>query len=248
MHCVFGLIVTGKGEREFLPSLFRSLSARANCSFRVEARTGQRSPITSTSRKLKMVGTGMIIPSEDEKQIGLPARRFLRGHVGRFLILVDDIERDRRPQLSAVFARYRKALDTMLLPEERQRASVHFFANMLEAYYFADSAATNRALGQSVLARDHDGDVEEIPHPKNELKRIHPGFDERAHGALIVPAIDLDHVLDRPETCRFLRSLFGWCVERMSASCEVHDAELPSCFRLVDGQRAEPMRNQSTHE
>ena len=119
---------------------------------------------------------------------------------------------------------------------------------MLEAYYFADSAATNRALGQSVLAQDHDGDVEEIPHPKNELKRIHPGFDERAHGALIVPGLDLDHVLDRPETCRFLRSLFGWCVERMSASCEVHDAELPSRFRLVDGQRAEPMRNQSTHE
>jgi hypothetical protein len=119
---------------------------------------------------------------------------------------------------------------------------------MLEAYYFANSAATNRALGQPVLHGDYAGDVEDIPHPKNELKQRFPGFDERVNGSRIVPTLDLDHVLDNPVTCRFLRSLFGWCVERLAASCEVHDVNLPTRYRLPDGQRAEPMRSQSSHE
>src|SRR2546428_9048826 len=87
-HCVIGLIVTGEGERDFLPDLFRSLMQRAACSFRVLRRIGQRSPITSSVRRLAMVGSGQTIPTNDEQEIGLPARRFLRNKPCHFVILI----------------------------------------------------------------------------------------------------------------------------------------------------------------
>jgi hypothetical protein len=249
MHCVFGLMVTGKGERDFLPSFFRSLPQRANCSFRVMARIGQRDPIASPARKLKMVGSGKIIPTEDEKDIGLPARRFARDregdeHCRRFLILIDDVEAGRRSRIEQVYERYRRALDTMLSGDERRRVAVHFLANMLEAYYFANSAAINEALGTAVLAGDYDGDVEEIPHPKNEIKNLFAGFDERNDGAKIVPRLDLDHILRNPETCAFLRSLFGWCVARLSENAEVWHDELTACYRLEGGRQEALTRDQ----
>ncbi len=43
---------------------------------------------------------------------------------------------------------------------------------MIEAYYFADSHAINRALVLGTPLQDHSGDVEKIPHPKNELNKI----------------------------------------------------------------------------
>jgi len=245
MHCIFGLMVTGKGERDFLHDLFRSLPPRANCSFRVIARIGQRKPITSEKRRLKMVGTGKIIPDRDQNEIGLPARRFLRNQPGQFLILVDDIEADRRLHIEQVFARYRLALDTMLADGEQSRAAVHFLANMLEAYYFANSAAVNQALGAVVLANDYDGNVEEIPHPKNRLKELFQGFDEKDDGAKIVPLLDLEHVLGNPETCAFLRSLFGWCVARLSETAAVWDADLATRYQLPQGAQQPLTRDQA---
>lgn len=244
MYCEIGLIVTGEGERDFLPSLFRTLTQRATCSFRVLGRTGQRRPITSPARRLEMAGTHMIIPTTDEWQIGIPARRFLRDHPGRFIVLVDDIEGSGRAILGEIFTRYRTALDTMLRPEERQRSAVLFLANMLEAYYFADSAATNAAMGHQVLAGDHAGDVEDIPHPKRDMKELCPGFHEREDGARIVSRLDLDHVLDRQETCAFLRSMFGWLVERLVESDALGDPDLPKRYHLADGIRQEPMKSQ----
>jgi len=190
-----------------------------------------------------MVGSGQAIPTRDEEEIGLPARKFLRGNPCHFVVLVDDIESSRRPQLPMVFARYRKALDTMLQPDEQARAAVHFFANMLEAYYFADSTATNNALRRQILCQDYAGDVEEIPHPKNDLKQSYAGFDERLHGKAIVETLDLDHVLARPGTCAFLRSLFGWCVETLPDGC-IYDPYLRTRYCLAEGQRNELMRNQ----
>ena len=73
----FGLIVTGKGEEKFLPRLFRSLMEGGHCSFEVICRIGQRDPITSKKRILKMVGSNKAIPDRDESQIGYPARRYL---------------------------------------------------------------------------------------------------------------------------------------------------------------------------
>ena len=73
----FGLIVTGKTEEECLPELFRSVAATGRCSFEVLRRIGQRSPITSKGRQLRMVGSGKKIPDKDATEIGLPARKYL---------------------------------------------------------------------------------------------------------------------------------------------------------------------------
>src|SRR5947209_2360205 len=103
----FGLIVTGDGEAEFLPKLFRSITAAANCTFVVIRKSEQLSPITSAKRQITMVGRGQVIPTIDEMQYGLPARRFLQQHANSFVIVVDDLEGARREQVTAVFNRYR---------------------------------------------------------------------------------------------------------------------------------------------
>ena len=144
----FGLIVTGKGEEAFLPKLFRSLEATGRCSFRVIRRIGQRSEITSKRRKIRMVGTGQLIPDKDASEIGFPARRHLTAEA-TFVILVDDLEADRKSHAQAIFQRYRDALN-QILGEQRRRASVHFLVNMLEAYYFADANAINAVLGTNL--------------------------------------------------------------------------------------------------
>jgi hypothetical protein len=87
----FGLIVTGEGERKFLPTLFRSLAASGRCSFQVLRRVGQRGPITSPARKLKMVGSGREIPDKDVSEIGFLTRHALRNGFD-FVVLVDDLE------------------------------------------------------------------------------------------------------------------------------------------------------------
>jgi hypothetical protein len=222
-----GLLVTGKGEEQFLPKLLRALTRAGTCSFQVLGRIRQRSAITSQKRTIAMVGTGKVIPTEDEQAIGLPARSWLQSDPNRLLLLVDDLEHDRSDARRAIFARYRTALDTMLRTEEqRARASVHFLVNMLEAYYFANAAAVNAVLGTSIS--DHVGDVEEIRHPKNELKALHRGFDEVAHGRDIVERLDAERVLDDPATCASLRVLFGWCVLATGG-------ELGPRFRLDSG-------------
>ena len=114
----------------------------------------------------------------------------------------------------------------MLGPEQSARASVHFLVNMLEAYYFADTAAVNAVLGTDLS--DHPGDVEDIRHPKEDLKKLYPGFDEVTHGGAIVKRLDVEHVLDEPLTCASLRVLFGWCVQAMGG-------EPGSRFRLDTG-------------
>ena len=90
----FGLIVTGKTEEKCLPSLFRSISATGRCSFKVIRRIGQRSPIKSSGRRLRMIGSGKTIPDKDAENIGFPARAFLSSETD-FVILVDDLEADR---------------------------------------------------------------------------------------------------------------------------------------------------------
>lgn len=207
----FGLIVTGKGEREFLRELFRELEKTGQCVFQVIRKIGQRSPITSSKKLLKMVGTGKKIPDKDETDIGLPARLYL-AKAYHFVLLIDDLEYDRQHLADEVFSRYRDALDS-LLGSLKNRASVHFFVNMLEAYYFADPTALNAALGTCLT--EHDGDVEAIRHPKNDLKGIKRGFDEVRDGRKILEKINMVAVLSRPHTCASLRTLFGWCIISM---------------------------------
>jgi hypothetical protein len=205
----FGLIVTGEGERMAVDRLFRSLMDHGCCHFQVIRQVGQRSPLKSEKRILKMVNTGKTIPDKDVEEIGLPARRFLDGPA-KHVILLDDLEADRVQQASQVFERYRKALDTVLIqPGLRSQASVHFLVNMLEAYYFADAATTNSVLGTQLI--DWATDVELIPHPKNDLKRLFPGFDETRHGIEILKHLNVPHILANPSTCSSLRTLFIWC-------------------------------------
>ncbi len=142
----FALFVTGDGERDFLPRLFRTLEAEGHCHFRVAHQLGQRSPNRSRTRQLKMVGRGKKIPDKDE-DIGLKARKyFAEGY--NFVVLIDDLEQNRVEEAGAVYDRYRAAFDVMLSPLQFQaRASVHFLVNMLEAYYFADAPVVNVPSG-----------------------------------------------------------------------------------------------------
>lgn len=233
----FGLIVTGDGEAAFLPRLFRSIMTAANCTFVVIRKSEQLSPITSKKRLIKMVGTGEVIPSVDEAQYGIPARRFLQEHTNSFVLVIDDLEGSRIEQVAEVFNRYRLALNQMLDPLGiADRAAVHFLVNMLEAYYFGHCDAPNVAAGATILDQDHPGDVESIRHPKNQLKQLWNGFDEVQHGSAILDKLDVNHVLQYDDRCCWLRTLFHWCISRIP-SASVWDDKLPCQFRLQGGCR-----------
>ena len=215
----FGLIVTGEGEEEFLPKLFRSVEATGRCSFRVIRRIGQRSPILSPRRQLRMIGSGKLIPDRDAEKIGLPSRKFLSSD-DRFVLLIDDLEPKRSKDIQRVFERYRRALDSVLDKNQARRASVHFLVNMLEAYYFADTQAVNTVLGTDLV--DFDGDVETIRNPKRDLKGLSPGFDEREHGRQIVERLNVPHVLSRTDACCSLRTIFAWIYTAIEEpDCEI---------------------------
>ncbi len=154
-------------------------------------------------------------------------------------MVIDDLEGARRGIAEAVYARYRGALDTILSPVGWQtRASAHFLVNILEAYYFAHSEAVNSVAGVAVLAADHPTDVEQIGHPKSELKRCWKGFDEVDHGRRIVPLLDLEHVLSRPQECCSLRAMIAWCVAKLIEAGAVWDDTLTNSYRLTDGCRS----------
>lgn len=155
----FGLIVTGNTEREHLPKLFRSLMASKICHFEVIRKIDQCSPKTSRRRRREIVGTDQLIERKDELEIGLPARGYVNRSGCHFVLLIDDLEYDRRDEAQQVFDRYRLALDTVL-DTLKHRASVHFLVNMLEAYYFADTQAINTVLDTSLS--DYEGDVEKF--------------------------------------------------------------------------------------
>lgn len=244
-HFHFGLIVTGKGEREHLPKLFASLATTGVCDFRVIRRIEQRGPIVSGKRKLEMVGSGKTIPDKDSTEIGFPARGYLTADGCNFVVLIDDLEHDRRGQAQQVFDRYRRALDTMLPTTGRKRrASVHFLANMLEAYYFADASAVNGVL--NLALGDCPEDVETIRNPKADLKRLCPGFDEVEHGGEILARLDVERVLSRPDTCAWLRTLFAWCskVLEQYPCYDESSWDLPGKYRLHDGKLSEVTRPQ----
>lgn len=185
-----------------------------------------------------MVGRrGHKITSRAEEEISFPARRCLRGHPDRILVLLDDLEHDRRDQVDYLYELYRGALDHLLDESEKSRAAVHFLVNMLEAYFFADPGALKRALGLDLEA--HDGDVEGIRNPKSLLKKHFPGYSERDHGGKVLRELDLHQVLADPETCAWLRSCVSWTVHALGAGLDapLHsslDATTAACH-LNDG-------------
>ena len=227
-HIYFGLIVTGDSEKGHLPNLFKSLMSTGWCTFNVIGKVPQRRPITSEQEKLRMVRKGSIIPDKDEGVV-IIARRFFEKCPYGFVLLIDDMDGwvDRA---SEVFKRYRLGLNTMLNSEQQKRAAVHFLVNMLEAYYFADAAAINAELKRQPPLADYQGDVETIPNPKHELKKLYPEFNEISDGGGILKKLDVEHVLSRPETCAWLRTLFAWCVKILERHpcCDASNLDSPS--------------------
>ena len=229
----FGLIVTGDTEWEHLPKLFRSLMATRVCHFEVIRKIEQRSPITSRKRRPPVVGTDQMIERKDELEIGLPARGYVNRSGCHFVLLMDDLEHNRRDQAQQVFDRYRTALDTVL-DTLRHRASVHFLVYMLEAYYFADAQAINAVLGTALS--DYEEDVETIRNPKSDLRQIHPSFTEIDDGGEILDQINIERVLSRPNACASLRTLFAWCVEILAQHPNFARVDFYDKYRLHDGE------------
>ncbi|MEC4802890.1 MAG: DUF4276 family protein [Jaaginema sp. PMC 1079.18] len=231
----FGLLVTGKGEERYLPQLFRSLMATEICSFEVIRKIEQLNPITSKAR-IEIVGSGKKIPSEDEKRIGIPARQYIDSDDCNYVLLIDDLEASREGKAKQVFDRYREVLDAFLL-NKRERASVHFLVNMLEAYYFADIQAINQILGTSL--QEFDGDVETISHPKGNLKQSYRGFREVEDGGKIIQELDMTRILGNPETCAALRTLFAWCLKILKQypdSSNLNLNDLEERYHIEDGK------------
>jgi len=186
-----------------------------------------------------MVGRpGVRIPSRAENEISIPVRLLLRDHPDRFLVLIDDLEHDRRDDVEAIFGHYRESLDLLLDAEEKSRAAVHFLVNMLEAYFFADPAAVERALGLHLGSPD--GDVEEIRHPKKLLKRHFPAYRERDHGGRVLEHLDLHRVLADPAFCSWLRSCVAWLVRafRQQLDMSLHPtlAETATACHVEEGR------------
>ena len=228
----FGLIVTGDTEWEHLPKLFKSLMATGICHFEVIRKIEQRSPITSRRRSPEVVGTHQTIERKDELEIGLPARGYVNRSRCHFVLLIDDLEYDRRDQEQQVFDCYRLVLDTVL-NFLKHRASVHFLVYMLEAYYFADAQAINTVLETSLP--DYEGDVETMRNPKSDLRAEYQGFREIDHGGRILDQIDIKRVLSRPDTCASLRTLFAWCVKVLETYSDHDCADFYDKYKLHDG-------------
>ncbi len=177
---------------------------------------------------LRVTGTALRIPSKDEEEIGLAALRHMHQWPGSFVILLDDLEWDRREKAQSVFGRYREALDAVLgTCGLSHAAAVHFFVMMLEAYYLACPDALQSALG--IDFPQPDGDVESLRNPVSAIKDRFPAFDKIEHGRLIVEKLDIPAALSDPATCASLRTLFAWCVKAMAG-------EFGMRYRLADGE------------
>ncbi len=235
----FGLIVTGEGERNHLPLLFRELAASGYCHFEVIRKIDQRSPITSKKRRLKVVGSKGLVPTRDAEQIGLPSRKYLDEKPCSLVLLIDDLEYKRRDKAPAIFDRYRKALDSVLNDSQKRRVAVHFLVNMLEAYFFAHPQAVNDVLDCSPPLEECKDDVEKMRHPKGELKRRCKNYSETKTIAQILSRLDVPHILSRLDACASLRTMFVWCVCKMEEYAEpssfIYITKLRNHFHLDDG-------------
>ena len=230
----FGLIVTGETERQHLSKLFKSLMGAGFCNFKVIRRVDQLGAITSAKR-LEGLRNGKDLLDKDEK-IGVAVRRDLTTDGYDFILLIDDLEHNRRDQAQQIFDRYRTALDTVL-NDLKHRVAVHFLVYMLEAYYFADVKTTNTVLGISLS--DCGDDVETIRNPKSDLRQMYPSFDVINDGGRILAQIDIEHVLSRPDTCASLRTLFAWCVEALAQHPNFDRADFEDKYNLHDGKLSE---------
>lgn len=216
-HFKFVLFVTGRGEEQHLPKLFRQIAASGLCSFVVKEFIGQRRPITSPRRIARMVRSGQKLSKKDFYKFA-PARQYIEADPCNRILFIDDLEASSRDEANEKFSRYRIALDTVL-GDKKERASVHFFANMLEAYFFAHPEAVNFALEVDPPIQAYDGDVEAIVHPKDALEeilnKVGKKYDEIESSGMILNYLELEEVLSDPNTCVYLRTCVKWIVDQI---------------------------------
>lgn len=228
----FGLIVTGKGEAQFAPKFLRAITTTKRCSFSVLRPIGQRIPIGADKQRV-YIKTGKKIPDRDA-MVGAQVRGWLLQDAAHRVLWIDDLEAPQRGNALNKFRRLRDAVDVMLnhLVELKTRFSVHFFVNMVEAYYLPCTEIVNEVLGVSMTPPNCD--CENIRHPKENLKsamkqsHCERSFHEKHDGELIVSRISLDEILSNPRTCRALRTLVAWCWETIGETRTQR-------FRLCDG-------------
>lgn len=237
----FKLFVTGHSEQDALHLMFKSLSFNGPFNFikgqRIvylpkSPKTKQKRT-TNESKSQKVTQTSQILAPNDEF-IALRVRGELQAAQNILVIIIDDLEYDRKDKATELFSSYRNAIETVVPDiQMRRRVSIHFLVMMLEAYYFADVQAINKALGTNI-PRDYAGDVESIRNPYSEIKQIFRNFDKREDGAKIIPRLNIEHILSNPKTCASLRTLFAWCVEAILDFYPEFQNEFPN-YHLEDG-------------
>jgi len=114
--------------------------------------------------------------------------------------------------------------------------------DLLEEY--AVGSLYNAVSGLDPPLEDYQGDVEIITHPKADLKRLYPGFREVDDGGRILDLVDIEHVLSRPDTCAWLRTLFAWCVKVLERYPYYESLSMSDKYRLCDGILSDITRTQ----
>lgn len=217
------LVVTGRGEAKCAANLVgKVIHAAGRAIHPLEAVAADQRP------RKQIRNISKLLPAQAGRQV--PTKRHLEviRELGKRLadpavicILIDDLEKGERQAAAAHFEYYRRMLDDIPAKNAAARSSVHFLVNMLEAYFFHDVEATNQVIEGLELGR-HDGDVEDISHPKNALEneikqRIgrDRGYRETDDAVKIVRHLNLETVLADPDQCRSLRTLVAWCWEQI---------------------------------
>ncbi|MBA4030118.1 MAG: hypothetical protein C0478_04380 [Planctomyces sp.] len=214
------LFVTGQGEETFLASFFRQLRHFESGEVIITAEYAFPQITVPTNAK-KLAKNGREVLEKIDKATIKKIRPWLLISTQHYAVLVDDLETGRRTVAETQFNFYREQIHRILdtKPEIKNRFSVHFFVNMVEAYYFNHPEVVNDVCGTSLTAQP--GDVENIRHPKGRLKelvsQLERGrkFDEMVDGTAIAKKLDLQKVLDNSEHCRALRTLVAWIWEAM---------------------------------
>ncbi|ODA33683.1 DUF4276 family protein [Planctopirus hydrillae] len=214
------LFVTGEGEETFLATFFRQLRHFESGEVIITADYAFPQITVSTNAK-KLAKHGKEVLEKIDKATVKKIRPWLLTSTGHYAVLVDDLETERRFLAESQFNFYQEQIHRILdaQPEIKNRFSVHFFVNMIEAYYFKHPEVVNQVC--KTLLGEYPGDVENIRHPKQEIDKairsIDPKekFREIKHGASIAKKLDLRKVLENPQHCRALRTLVAWIWEAM---------------------------------
>lgn len=214
--------VTGKGEAIFLKDFFSQLAYFNSGVLIID--TSRDFPQLSVRGSTKRYVSDKYESKKGPlSRVELAAENRIRPWLtmsgNHLAILIDDLESSRRSFASSQYTFYREAIDQQLdgVGNLKDRFSVHFFVNMVEAYFFADHQSVNGVCGTSL--DEHPGDVENIRHPKNRLKELVSNlsrgsqFHEVRDGQAIAKKLNLAKVLDNPEHCRALRALVAWIWE-----------------------------------